>query len=133
MQDQKITDFPFYLRMLAHNNGEIYDTLKHWNNYRKTISTLALDLLEYNPSYFQSNTGLFFNMVSQDYYFRRLYKLRFGIDFFESSVESECYFRNINMNHLLRKAFWEIETNKSLIHSEHFCILDAGLGLEDDA
>lgn len=62
--------------------------LKRWNEYRESINTLAKEILKNNPDYFKNNASLFFDLVLQDYYFRRLFLLQNRKDFFEDAEEN---------------------------------------------
>ena len=57
--------------------------LKRWAEYRSNINQLATEVLKSNPNYFEENKGLFFELVLNDYYFRRLYKIANKIDIYE--------------------------------------------------
>lgn len=92
--------------------------LKRWNKYRKSINTLAKEVLNNNPNYFKNNSALFFELVLQDYYFRRLFLLQNKKDFFEDVEENIANFHKKDYG-TLEKVFWEKEPKfLELIHSE---------------
>ncbi|GJI56941.1 hypothetical protein HEMROJRC1_20530 [Rodentibacter sp. JRC1] len=94
--------------------------LKRWNEYRESINTLTKDALKNNSNYFIDNPSLLFDLVLQDYYFRRLFLLQNREDFFEEAEENITNFYKRNYGSL-DKAFWEIEPKfLELIHSEKF-------------
>lgn len=92
--------------------------LKRWNEYRESINTLAKEVLNNNPNYFKNNSALFFELVLQDYYFRRLFLLQNRKDFFEDVEENITNF-HCRGEGILCKAFWEIEPKfLELIYSD---------------
>lgn len=92
--------------------------LKRWNEYRESINTLAKEVLNNNPNYFKNNSTLFFELVLQDYYFRRLFLLQNRKDFFEDVEENITNF-HCRGEGILCKAFWEIEPKfLELIYSD---------------
>lgn len=94
--------------------------LKRWNEYRGSINTLAKEVLKNNPDYFKNNSSLFFDLVLQDYYFRRLFLLQNKEDFFEETEENLTNFHKRGYG-TLGKAFWEIEPEfLDFIHSNNF-------------
>lgn len=81
---------------------------------------LAREILNSNPNYFKDNQSLFFDIVLQDYYFRRLFLLQYKIDFFERAQEQESSFYNREFG-VLGKVFWEQDTTLlALIHSDNY-------------
>lgn len=94
--------------------------LKRWNEYRGALNMLAREILNSNPNYFKDNQSLFFDIVLQDYYFRRLFLLQYKIDFFERAQEQESSFYNREFG-VLGKVFWEQDTTLlALIHSDNY-------------
>lgn len=94
--------------------------LKRWNEYRESLNTLAKEVLKNNPDYFKNNSSLFFDLVLQDYYFRRLFLLQHKKDFFEDAEENITNFHN-RYEGTLGKAFWEIEPKfLELIYSDKY-------------
>lgn len=94
--------------------------LKRWNEYRGSINTLAKEALKNNPDYFKNNSSIFFDLVLQDYYFRRLFLLQNKEDFFEEAEENITNFHKRNYG-ILCKAFWEIEPKfLELIYSDKY-------------
>lgn len=94
--------------------------LKRWNEYRESINTLAKEVLNNNPNYFKNNSALFFELVLQDYYFRRLFLLQNRKDFFEDVEENITNF-HCRGEGILCKAFWEIEPKfLELIYSDKY-------------
>ena len=94
--------------------------LKRWNEYRESINTLAKEILKNNPDYFKNNASLFFDLVLQDYYFRRLFLLQNRKDFFEDAEENITNF-HCRGEGILCKAFWEIEPKfLELIYSDKY-------------
>lgn len=94
--------------------------LKRWNEYRESINTLAKEILKNNPDYFKNNSSLFFDLVLQDYYFRRLFLLQNKTDFFEKAEDNITNFRKAGYG-TLGKAFWEVKSEfLELIRSDKF-------------
>lgn len=94
--------------------------LKRWNEYRESINTLAKEVLNNNPNYFKNNSALFFELVLQDYYFRRLFLLQNRKDFFEDAEENITNF-HCRGEGILCKVFWEIEPKfLELIYSDKY-------------
>lgn len=99
--------------------------LKRWSEHRHNINSLVYEIHKATPNYFfdnKNNQSLFFELVLQDYYFRRLYLLRYGQDFYEHiSEEKEDCFYSKETGSILPKAFWEIEPKYlDLIYSNNF-------------
>ena len=89
------------------------------------MNLLHDEIINKNPSYYKQNPAVIFHIILQDSYFRRLYKLRYNSDFFESADDRETTFINENNNahsiHSLQKAFWELDKSyQSLIFDDHF-------------
>lgn len=94
--------------------------LKRWNEYREAINALSKEVLKHNSQFFTENSSLFFDIVLQDYYFRRLFLLQNKSDFFGDAEEKETSFYNREYG-VLGKVFWEIEPSfMKLIHSDNF-------------
>lgn len=96
--------------------------IKRWNEFRQTMNLLHDEIINNNPSYYEENSSVIFHIFLQDSYFRRLYKLRYGADFFETAEDIKTEFINKNNNaHVLQKVFWEINKNyQSLVFDDHF-------------
>lgn len=94
--------------------------LKRWNEYRESVNFLAKEALKNNPDYFKNNASLFFDLVLQDYYFRRLFLLQNRKDFFEDAEENITNFHKRDYG-TLGKVFWEIEPKfLELIYSDKY-------------
>ncbi|HHE3601801.1 hypothetical protein V0I11_11075 (plasmid) [Pasteurella multocida] len=95
--------------------------LKRWNEYRDSINTLSKEVLKNNPDYFKDSPSLFFDLVLQDYYFRRLFLLQNKEDFFEDTEENVTNFHNKRGYGTLGKAFWELEPKfLEIIYSDKY-------------
>lgn len=98
--------------------------LKRWNEYRDNINHLVSEIHKHNANYFYDNEqsqSLFFELVLQDYYFRRLFLLRYDQDFYNDvSDKGDCWL-SYKSHFLLKKAFWEIEPKfLEIIYSDKY-------------
>lgn len=108
--------------------------IKRWNDYRESINRMAEAVLENDPDFFEhpARSGLLFDLILNDYYFRRLYVLRYEKDFFENTQDIGDSYCQSGSNHKLVKAFWEgnvrleklIRDNSFLAAWDQFNVVD---------
>ncbi|SUB76428.1 Uncharacterised protein [Phocoenobacter uteri] len=91
-EHQSILDY-FQSRMINPQNLDFASSLmKRWNEFRCSINYMYKEICINNADFFTNNSSLLHDLVLQDYYFRRLYLLQNGKDFFDNVEEHEKLF-----------------------------------------